>query len=236
MMRRMDVAPGTVVPPLGQVSTEEKRHLYWAVTSFSFPKTAERLILPRQWVAASALFRELENDPDPARIAELHKRRTEFDAAPTLEKCVGEAVYEHVRQRVLPSAPSRLECLFAALDIFGAIEFSQVYLPPPTFNTSGMSEGGATPVSTADGNWVAADMRLFEIPTNLGSDPPLNAQAIRETETLANRYWRGEQSSDLFVEILAERLWQYTAFITEDGLPPPLCRVATHSDGELPTR
>lgn len=218
---RVDLAPGTVVPPLGVVSSDEMRGLYWATTTFAFPQTVERVILPREWVGASQLFCALPSDLDAEQITALAGRRSQFAAEPSLEKCVGEAVYEQVRQRVLPSAPSRLRCLFAALDMLAAIEFAQLYLPASAFEPEGgIGHHGAMPVSTADGKWVALDMHLFEVPTALGADSESNAESIESVEAQAERYWRGEQSSELFVEILAERLWQWTVFISEAGVPP----------------
>jgi len=69
------------------------------------------------------------------------------------------------------------------------------------------------------GRWVALDMHLFGIPSAITRDAGSNAAALAEVEALAERYWRGEQSDAPFVEVLAEKLWLYTAFITDAGLP-----------------
>jgi hypothetical protein len=136
---------------LGVVSKEERRDFYWTAGSFDFPRTEDEIVLPRDWVASSPLFQAVDNDLSPEGLASLNERRTEFTEAPSLEKCIAEAIYERVRRQVLPEAPSRLHCLFAALDAIAAIQFADLYLPPPIFNAQGIAEGGAAPVSTADG-------------------------------------------------------------------------------------
>ena len=217
---RHDEARTISVVQLGVVSNEELRDLYWSTATFAFPQTNERVILPRQWVGDSQLFGLLGAELDPARLAELDARRGEFDPEPTLEKCVAEAIYETVRQRLLPDAPSRLDCLFAALNVNGALEFAARYGPPLVFDEKGMSTSGVVPVATADGCWVALDMHLFDIPQAIGPDEAANAQELHRLSAEAERYWRGEQSDTVFVEVLAEKLWQWTAFIS-DGHPPP---------------
>lgn len=92
------------LPELGIVRTDERRHLYWATMGFDFPTTPERVILPREWVSQSQLYAEVATDLEPARLAEIAARRGDFPPEPTLEKCVGEAVFEEVRLRVRPDA------------------------------------------------------------------------------------------------------------------------------------
>jgi hypothetical protein len=185
--------------------------------------TAERMILPRAWVVTSALYRAVDSNLEPQQLVELVRRRNKFQPEPTLEKCVGEAVYERVRLRVLPDAPSRLRCLWAALDAGSALEFAERYLPPPVFDAStGIATNrGAIPVSTADGRWVAVDMHLFRILSAVTEDAGSNRMGLEELEAFAERYWRGEESNSPFVEVLADKLWEYTAFINDAGSPPP---------------
>lgn len=160
----------------------------------------------------------MAQEPSAQRIAELDRRRSEFSSAPTLEKCVAEAVYEERRRELLPEAPSRLYCLFAAEDGGAAIDFLSAYGPPLRFDASGMSQSGAMPVSTADGMWVALDMHLFQIP-QLGDRADENERALSTLREEASRYWSGVESSRPFVEVLCEKLWRWTAFIDERGAP-----------------
>jgi hypothetical protein len=117
--------------------------------------------------------------PRPESLSALGARRAEFDDTPTLEKCVSEAVFEQVRERVLPGAPSRLNCLFAAPNLATAMEIWGEYVPAPRFDAEGMGLGGAVPVSTADGRWVAVDLRLFEFRPSSARLSTLTARPTR---------------------------------------------------------
>lgn len=201
---------------------------YWASAGLNFPTTDDRVVMPREWVISSPLYEQVAANLDADRLAHFDQQRDAFDAAPTLEKCVSEAVYERVREQILPDAPSRLRCLWAALDAGAAMQFAQVYLPPPVFDAEGFGNIVAMPVSTADGKWVALDMHLFEIPQSINSDAETNAAALSHIEDRARRYWSGEQSEDLFVEVLAEKLWQWTAYFTDGRVPPPYSEFRGH--------
>lgn len=205
---------------LGHVSTEECRGLYWASQTFEFPRTKDQVVLPREWVASSKLYKEVSDSLTAGGLAELSGRIGDFEAAPSLEKCVAEAIYEETRMRALPEAPSRLRCLFAARDAIAAIEFSSAYLPPPVFDANGMGSSGAFPVSTADGKWVRLDMNLFHLPKAIGADKSCNERALDEVRRSAGAYWRGEESDKPFVEVLCEKLWLWTHFLTSSGAPP----------------
>lgn len=205
---------------LGHVSTEESRGLYWASQTFQFPRSKDQVVLPREWVASSKLYNEVSDNVTASGLAELSGRIGDFEAAPSFEKCVAEAIYEEARMRVLPEAPSRLRCLFAARDAVAAIEFSLVYLPPPVFDANGMGGSGAFPVSTADGKWVMLDMNLFRLPKTIGADKSCNERALDEVRRSAESYWRGEESDKPYVEVLCEKLWLWTYFLTPSGPPP----------------
>src|SRR5512144_589210 len=92
---------------LGVVRSDEYRGLYWATTGFAFPTTPENVVLPREWVATSPLFVEVDRNLEARSLAEIAKRLDTFSPQPTIEKCVAEAIYERARKRVLPDAPSR---------------------------------------------------------------------------------------------------------------------------------
>jgi hypothetical protein len=221
------VNPRTHVPPLGIVSDVERRGLYWATAGFDYPVTAEQIIQPRGFVAGALLYNQVTASLDGNHLAKLDKRRADYAQQPSLEKCVAEAIYERVRQQVLPDAPSRLRCLWAALDGLAAIQFASAALGPPTFDLSGFGNIAAVPVSTADGRWVAVDMRLFAIPMNISSDVSANSEVMEQVELLAQRYWKGEESDAPFIEVLAEKLWKWTALLPEyvaRGQPLPSYR------------
>jgi hypothetical protein len=203
---------------LGIVSRKEQRDLYWATGIWALPWDGDGVLSPRCWVSNSPLYRTVAQGLHAQGIAELSSRRSEFEAAPSLEKCVAEAVYEELRQEVLPLAPSRLNCLFAAEDAIAAIEFLRTYGPPPRFDASGMSESGAIPVSTADGAWVALDMHLFCLAA-VSDRVEQNRQLLDALRDKAACYWSGELSPDPFAEILCEKLWRWTDFIGAQGAP-----------------
>jgi hypothetical protein len=200
------------------VSDQEWRGLYWATGSWALPWDADCVLAPRRWVAESPLYQAVAHEFGADRIAELHARRAEFASAPTLEKCVAEAVYEQRRRELVPRAPGRLDCLFAAEDAIAAIDFLAAYGAPLQFDASGMSESGAMPVSTADGVWVALDMQLFQIP-ELADRTDENERALSALLEEASRYWSGGSSPIPFVEVLCEKLWRWTAFIDDQGAP-----------------
>lgn len=204
---------------LGKVSCEERRHLYWASNGWAFPITENQIIQPRRWVADSALFAELSRDASPSGIAAVRSRLDEFDATPTLEKCVAELVYEQVREGTLPLAPSRLNCLFVARDAASAVQFAAAYIPMVIY-PSRDTNLAALAVSTADRAWVELDMYLFATMSLAGRDEPQIAKTLEALTAQADRYWTGEQSSSPFPEILAEKLWRWTAFIGDEGPPP----------------
>jgi hypothetical protein len=173
----MDATQGISIPPLGVVLAEERRGLYWATSGFAFPVTSDKVIQPRGYVVKSPLYHRVVASLDPNDLVELDRRRTEYVAQPSLEKCVAEAMSERVREQLLPEAPSRLTCLWATLDAYGALQFAFAAVAAQVLDASGMSNIGATPVSTADGKWVALDMRLFSAPEHIGADASANAAA-----------------------------------------------------------
>lgn len=200
------------------MSDQERRGLYWATGSWALPWDEDGVLAPRKWVAESPLYHAVAQDLDAQRLAELHARRAEFASAPTLEKCVAEVVYEQRRRELKQQAPSRLDCLFAAEDAIAAIDFLAAYGGPLQLDASGMSQSGAMPVSTADGFWVALDMRLFQVP-QLADRADENQRALSALRDEASRYWSGGRSPNPFVEVLCEKLWRWTAFIDEEGAP-----------------
>jgi hypothetical protein len=216
------------------VSDQERRGLYWATGSWALPWDADGVLAPRRWVAESPLYQAVAHELGAERIAELHARRAEFAPAPSVEKCVAEAIYEQRRRELVPRAPSRLDCLFAAEDAIAAIDFLAAYGAPLQFDASGMSESGAMPVSTADGAWIALDMQLFGIP-QLADRAEENGRALSALRDEAFRYWTGASSPSPFVEVLCEKLWRWTAFIDEQGAPDEFVSWIRHRQRKSPS-
>jgi hypothetical protein len=169
-------------------------------------------------MTSAGLYSEVASSLDPKSLTSLARRQHEFEPAPSLEKCVAEAVYETVRLSVLSNAPSRLHCLWAAKDAAAAIDFALKHYPI-TFGENGMGQG-AVPVSTADGRWVVLDMNLFRLAA-IGEDVTANEEALSKLEVTARSYWSGEESEAPFHEVLCDKLWVWTTFLTPAGSPPP---------------
>jgi hypothetical protein len=186
---------------LGTVSTED-RAFYWAFREE--PDPSYRLLTPQLWMRRARLFRELPRDLDPAALARLYLRRDEYPRYPRLESCVAEAVFEAVRTRVAPDAPSRLECLFAALDAESAARFAIEWLEP-TFDFHGISDIGTLRVRTRGAPWIALDMNLVAA-AEIDELEEANAWSLDRIRKSAERYWRGERSRRPFVEVLAMSL------------------------------
>ena len=93
---------------------------------------------------------------DVAQMVDLVRRRSQLGASPALEKMWAEAIYESVRRRVLPQAPSRLDCLYAVQVGDDAFEIlPELGLTPSTFGPSGFPTSGpmVIPAQTR-GRWV----------------------------------------------------------------------------------
>jgi hypothetical protein len=84
---------------------------------------------------------------------------------------------------------------------------------------SGFGSWSAVPVSTANGKWVELDMNLFVAVPIDDKDEVTVSQTIEQLTSQAQRYWRAEQSGQPFGEVLAEKLWRWTAFIRGSHAP-----------------
>lgn len=140
---------------------------------------------------------------DVPALADLVRRRSEFEPVPTLEKLWAEAVYEAVRARELPNAPSRLDCVYAAIMGYDAFSIlPELNFPPPTFDANGFPTTGPMIVpAMTRGRWVAVDMHLFALPLPLRDDEVVIKVMLAELDRLA-----GDQSGNLVVELLCEGL------------------------------
>jgi len=217
---------------LGTVSVVECREFYWVTRAA--PWDTHGVVRPRRWVSSSTTYADVARlGLDPARLAAAGKQWS--PSQPSLAKCVGEAVYEAERVRVSPSAPSRLHCLFVASDAMTAVTIAERCLPPPQFDSSGFSDPAVVPASTADGPWIPLDMELFDIPTDpLPTVPSVLGSELQRLAVLAKRYWSGETSNAPQVEVLTEKLWLWTRYLTPAPPPPFTEWMARHSKPGAP--
>jgi hypothetical protein len=157
-----------------------------------------------------------------AQMIELVQHRNELALVPTLEKMWAEAIYEAVRRRVLPDAPSRLDCLYAVQMGYDAFDIlPELGLTRSTFGPSGFPVSGPTIIpARTSGCWVPVDMHLFQTAPPLAPDEAAIMAALDTTERLAEHYWTGGASTAPITELLCDGLdvdgWAgYSA-------PPPL--------------
>ena len=145
---------------------------------------------------------------DVRKLTELVRRRRHPDPPPSLEKLWAEAVYEDVRCRVLPNAPSRLDCLYAVevgYDVYAIL--SELGLSASTFAPSGLPTSGPMIIpAETQGRWVALDMHLFQTPPVLTPDAPTIRAALETLARAAEHYWAGAASSAPITELLCDGL------------------------------
>ena len=178
---------------------------------------------PQRFVADAPAWPTVQRAAfDAGGMVQLGADRGSLAPLPALEKLWAEAIYEDVRERVLPDAPSRLDCLYAVQmgdDAFDILP--ELGLTTATFDASGWATSGPMIIpARTRGRWVAVDMRLFDLPAGLSpSEDVITTQRV-QLEALAERYWHGERSNRPLVELLCDGLdvdgWAgYTA------APPP---------------
>lgn len=194
----------TPAPPLGVVHRSNPLNVYWAarvedlesLTTIG-PKPQNFVTAQPHWLAVDAAVRS----SDMASLASLDP------TSPAIGKLLAEAVYEQVRQRVQPEAPSRLSCLFATLSAMDAISFAGEHTPSPIFDAPGFPLSGPTsvPASTGQGAWIALDMHAFQA-CSVSGDSAAVEQLVTGLRHAAERYWRGATTSQPFVEVLSEGL------------------------------
>lgn len=192
----------------GSVSTEVLR-VQTAVRIEDVPRIARNGLQPQRFVRDAAVWPLVEAAvSNPAGIVDLVQRRHELPTVPSLEKLWAEAIYECVRQRLQPLAPSRLGCLYAVEMGYDAITIlPELGLDAVTFDRTGLCiKGPAVLAGRTCGRWFAADMHLFSLPPTLVPRPAQIAQELTDIELLAERYWSGDASDDPLTELLCEAL------------------------------
>jgi hypothetical protein len=194
----------TPPPPLGVVRSDALP-VYWAARVEDLGALAREGPRSQNFVTGQAQWDGVKAALDADDLAALLSMGQGSSAV--IGKLLSEAVYERVRLRVLPGAPSRLSCLFAALSAPDAVAFasrsgtSTAFDPQTGFAVNGKM---GVPARTS-GAWVALDMngcQAYAIPPDGAS----LAQLIAGLERVAEAYWNGQTTAEPFIEILAERL------------------------------
>ena len=193
---------------LGVVSTEDIPGLYRAAHAQDWDQ--QGTIHARQWVTSSMAWPLVEaavNDDDPASLVNLSHERGNLPPPASLEKLIAEAVYERVRQEVVPDAPSRLDCVFAALDAYAAMDFVWATSTPPIIDPETgwvLNWPLAKLVSTGGRPWIALDMTLFSMHQETAQDEGGIVEQIGQLEAQARNYWQGQRGQAPIIEILVE--------------------------------
>ena len=203
----MTLDPGELRPkvgggnlPLGVVSRQRLRSIYWATSDMRHAMDPSGLMRPRQLVQSDPRFAGVCTAiKSSERLAELAASWTDEPGQLTLGKLVAEAVFEEVRIRLQPSAPSRLNCVFAAPDGMSAMQFSNSYVPTQP------ELSGAMIAHTEGQRWIAVDMQHFAAPDNAQVEHHA-FDVLAELRRRAEAYWRGERTTQPLIEILAEHL------------------------------
>jgi hypothetical protein len=132
--------------------------------------------IPARYVVSLDAFRALSANRDPEIAAALNAAKVDF-----VLKVWTELAYEAVRIRVRPTAPSRLESLFAFADPIEALSFTEE-TDTPKHVWRGEVDTGAP--------WVLVDMRAFSIP-QLPVPGAAGFRAVwQQAEAQAMNYWQ----------------------------------------------
>lgn len=178
------------------------------------PQIAAEGLRPQRFVRHASLWPTVEAAAcDANAILALVADRSAHPEKPTIEKLWAEAIYERVRQRLCPKAPSRLDCLFAVEVGDSAISILPELAKVPLVDASGkMISAPAVLLCHTRGSWIATDMHLFSLPPTLTTDRATISTALTSTSEIAEAYWSGRHSKSPVAEFLCERL--------ERGLEP----------------
>lgn len=194
--------------PLGVVCRDEIPGLYRA-TKLNHPDwDHEGIIRSRRWVESSLAWpRVLAGIDSPRSLVRLASEREYLPPPVSLEKLIAEAVFERVRQEVSPDAPSRLNCVFVALDAYEAADFAAKQSGEPIVDpvTGDVVNWPALiPVSTGGRPWIALDMRLFSMHVRTAVDEPGIVDQLERLDSQARDYWEGCIGPDPLIEVLIE--------------------------------
>lgn len=202
-------APQSPRVPLGIVSTDEIPDLYRATNPHRPDWDEQGTIHSRRWVESSLVWPSaVAGIDDPQLLVRLSLERDNLPPPVSLEKLIAEAVFERVRQGVVPEAPSRLNCVFVALDVYGAADFAgeqsgEPIIDPATGDV--VNWPILRPVSTGGRPWIAVDMRLFSMHPQTAVDQRGIVDQLERLDYQAHAYWRGKKSApDPLIELLVE--------------------------------
>lgn len=203
-LNRMD-APDPGVP-LGLVSTHEIPGLYRATHQRDWDEHGT--IRPREFVTSSFAWPSVAMAlDDPAALVKLALERNNIPPPVRLEKLIAEAVFEQVRLEVVPDAPSRLNCVFAALDAYGAMDFAAETSGAPIIDQATgdvVNWPVAKLVSTGGRPWIALDMRLFSMHPRTATDEIGMVEQLGRLKDQARDYWKGRTGPTPLIEVLVE--------------------------------
>ena len=194
--------------PLGLVCTDEIPGLYRATNPNRRDWDDEGVIHPRQWVVSSLVWPSVvAGIDDLALLLKLASEREFLPPPVSLEKLIAEAVFERVRQEVVPGAPSRLNCVFLALDAYGAADFAveqsgEPIIDPATGDV--VNWPMLKLVSTGGRPWIALDMRLFSMHPQTATDERELVDQLERLDCQARDYWRGRMGPNPLIEVLIE--------------------------------
>jgi len=186
----------------------DKIRVQTAVARENLSRIGVEGLKPQRFARNAAAWPAVQAAGSDSRLAlALVSRRSAFAPWPTLEKLLAEAIFEEVRLRALPAAPSRLDCVYAVemgYDAFKILPELGFDLASIRFDASGEPlDGPAILAGFTRGSWVAADMHLFSA-RELRAERNQVDHWIAETEQSAARYWAGEASANPVTELLCE--------------------------------
>lgn len=194
--------------PLGLVCTDEIPGLYRATNPKCRDWDDEGVIHPRQWVVSSLAWPSVvAGINDLAVLLKLASERELLPPPVSLEKLIAEAVFERVRQEVVPEAPSRLNCVFVALDAYGAADFAVEQSGAPIIDPATgdvVNWPMLKLVSTGGRPWIALDMRLFSMHPETANDERGLVDQLERLDCQAHDYWRGQMGPNPLIEVLIE--------------------------------
>jgi hypothetical protein len=193
------------VPQIAGTVRTEVITVQTVVREEDMPQIAAEGLRPQRFVRNASLWPTVEEAACNAdAILDLVADRSAHPENPTIEKLWAEAIYEHVRQRLCPKAPSRLDCLFAVEVGDSAIRILPELAKVPVVDAAGSLISAL--LCHTRGSWIATDMHLFSLPPTLAADRATISTALTSTSEIAEAYWIGRHSKSPVAEFLCEGL------------------------------
>lgn len=148
---------------------------------------------PRRWALSTPAYAGLKLDPRPITAAALHAA-----GVANVIKVWTELAYESIRVAVVPTAPSRLESLYAMADVYEAFAFNEVTNTGHWVHRGVVAEGVP---------WQLVDMRSFIVAQPRTPDGAGFDEAWRDACVNAHKYWltgHAPPDAPFFAEILVQ--------------------------------